>query len=291
MTRVAGTPTASSSATPRSSSANSDAQGHAIAALCNLATGKEARAKIAEGNGTEALILLTNGPATWMRAQAVEILQHMNCKVAPAETTAKAAREEAASHMWHQHQEYEREQRQHVQMLAIARRAGTSRPGMGSGPNLKELLSKSMLEGGRPARGAKHAKSSLKLAVGEGGNFDVSEDGAPSALLREVIEVNPKQALRIKRAPSIKHARTGPSGQPAEPSAAFGTFKVPQPSQRGNGNGGTTSRSGAITNRSGAITNRSGASGAITKRGPSSPGGTRTTVLAAPLRVGRSSAR
>ena len=59
---------------------NNAAQGYAAAALCNLAQHADARDALVamSGEGTDPLVAISHGPESWLRSQAVGILDALN---------------------------------------------------------------------------------------------------------------------------------------------------------------------------------------------------------------------
>ena len=69
---------------------NLKAQGYAAAALCNLANDGDARRELTEGGGTEPIMSISQGPESWLRTQAVGILQLLRIEAPTAQTMAQA---------------------------------------------------------------------------------------------------------------------------------------------------------------------------------------------------------
>lgn len=65
-------------------STNTEAQGYAAAALCNLVQDASARAAIQQAGGVEPLIHISHGPETWLRSQAVGILEVLKVEIPAA---------------------------------------------------------------------------------------------------------------------------------------------------------------------------------------------------------------
>ena len=69
---------------------NPKAQGYAAAALCNLANEADARNELIEQGGVDPLTAISHGPESWLRTQAVGILQRLNIEAPAALSIAKA---------------------------------------------------------------------------------------------------------------------------------------------------------------------------------------------------------